>query len=305
MALLDRIPGRKAPEPDPRLDGRTVVVCGGAGEVGEGIVTSLLHAGARVAVPSRRSGRLETLHQRLVDAGVPTEGFVPVLGDLSADAHSAARLGEDVLRVAGPPDLVVAALGGWESGAALADTPLEEWERTVHDSMRSHQLAINVFVPMLRRRPGAGYVMINGAAARYPVPGSGVVSIAAAGELMAAQVLAAEESGTGLQVEAYVLGPVGTRSRDEIAPWMATAAQIGEVIATRAARRLHEPEPAGPATVLEILTSHDVHRARDLPAGGVRGATAGRAGWVLWGLQTGGIHRQVRRGPTPAGSGER
>ncbi|MBF6621038.1 MAG: SDR family oxidoreductase [Patulibacter sp.] len=299
MALLDHLTGRKSPEPDPRLDGRTAVVCGGAGEVGEGIVSALLHAGARVAVPSRRSGRLETLERRLVDAGVPTAGFVPVLGDLSADEGSAARLGEDVLRVAGPPDLVVAALGGWDSGAALADTALADWERTVYDNLRSHQLAINVFVPMLRRRPGAGYVMINGAAARYPVPGSGVVSIAAAGELMASQVLAAEESGTGLQVESYVLGPVGTRSRDEVAPWMATAAQVGEVIATRAARRLHHPTPAGPVTVLEILTSHDVSRARELPVGGVRGATAGRAGWVLWGLQIGGVHRQVRRGTAP------
>lgn len=296
MALIDRLAGRRHLEPDPRLDGRTVVVCGGAGEVGEGIVASLLHAGARVAVPSRRSGRLEALEQRLIDAGAPIGGFVPVLGDLSADEQSAARLGEDVLRVAGPPDLVVAALGGWESGAALADTPLIEWERTVYDNLRSHQLAINVFVPMLRGRPGAGYVMINGAAARYPVPGSGVVSIAAAGQLMASQVLAAEESGTGLQVESYVLGPIGTRSRDEIAPWMATAQQIGEVIATRAARRLRDPTPAGPVTVLEILTSHDVRRARELPVGGVRGATAGRAGWVLWGLQIGGINRQVRRG---------
>jgi NAD(P)-dependent dehydrogenase (short-subunit alcohol dehydrogenase family) len=299
MALLDHLTGRKSPEPDPRLDGRTAVVCGGAGEVGEGIVSSLLHAGARVAVPSRRSGRLETLERRLVDAGVPTGGFVPILGDLSADEDSAARLGEDVLRVAGPPDLVVAALGGWDSGAALADTTLADWERTVYDNLRSHQLAINVFVPMLRRRPGAGYVMINGAAARYPVPGSGVVSIAAAGELMASQVLAAEESGSGLQVESYVLGPVGTRSRDEVAPWMTTAAQVGEVIATRAARRLRDPAPAGPVTVLEILTSHDVSRARELPVGGVRGATAGRAGWVLWGLQIGGIHRQVRRGSAP------
>lgn len=301
MALMDRLPGRGTPEPPARLDGRTAVVCGGAGEVGEGMVTALLRAGARVAVPSRRPDRLQALEQRLAGIGVPTEAFVPVIGNLSAGDGPARRLAEDVMRVAGPPDLVVAALGGWDVGPPLADLPLEDWERTVFDGLRSHHLAMRAFVPMLRDRPGAGYVMINGAAARYPVPGSGAVSTVAAGELMAAQVLAAEEAGRGLQVEAYVLGPVGTRSRDESAPWMATAEQVGEVIAGRAGRRLADGSAAGPATVLEILTSHDLNRARDLPAGGVRGATAGRAGWVLWGLQTGGINRQVRRGSPPRG----
>jgi 3-oxoacyl-[acyl-carrier protein] reductase len=301
MPLLNRLPGRGAPAVPARLDGRTTVVCGGAGEVGEGIVAALLNAGARVAVPSRRSDRLGALEARLADAGAPVERLVPVIGDLSGGDAAARRLAADVVRLAGPPDLVVAALGGWDAGPPLAELPIEEWERTVHDGLRAHHLAMHAFVPALRDRPGAGYVLINGAAARYPVPGSGAVSTVAAGELMAAQVLAAEESGHGVQVEAYVLGPVGTRSRGEAAPWMAGAEQVGDVVAARASRRLAGDGVAGPATVLEILTAGDLRRARELPAGGVRGATAGRAGWVLWGLQTGGINRQVRRGTPPRG----
>ncbi|WP_320668946.1 SDR family NAD(P)-dependent oxidoreductase [Patulibacter defluvii] len=301
MALLDHLPGRGAPAAPARLDGRTTVVCGGAGEVGEGIVAALLAAGARVVVPSRGAERLQQLEQRLTDAGAPAERLVPVIGDLSAGDGAARRLAADVQRLAGPPDLVVAALGGWDAGPPLAELPLEDWERTFHDGLRSHHLAVRAFVPLLRDRRGAGYVMINGAAARYPVPGSGAVSTIAAGELMAAQVLAAEESGFGIQVESYVLGPVTTRSRADAAPWMATAEQVGEVIADRAGRRLAAGAPAGPATVIEILTAGDLQKGRDLPAGGVRGATAGRAGWVLWGLQTGGISRQVRRGAPPRG----
>ena len=69
-----------------------------------------------------------------------------------------------------------------------------------------------------------------------------------------------------------------------------------------AARRLAEPDPgAGPATVMEILTGGDVGRARETPQGGVRAARAGRAGWVMWGLQTGGLSRQVRRSSPPTG----
>ncbi|MGE4425832.1 MAG: SDR family NAD(P)-dependent oxidoreductase [Solirubrobacteraceae bacterium] len=300
MALRDHIPGGR-PDPDPpvRLDGRTAVVCGGAGEVGEGIVAALLRAGARVAVPSRSPDRLAELEQRLEDDGIPAARLIPVVGDLSAGESSARRLAGDVVRLGGPPDLVVAALGGWDSGPPLADMPLEQWERTVHDGLRTHHLAMRGFVPALRGRPGAGYVMINGAAARYPVAGSGAVSTIAAGELMAAQVLAAEEAGHGLQVEAYVLGPVGTRSRGDAAPWMASAEGVGDVIAARASARLDDAGDPGPATVLEILTAGDLGRARKTPVGGVRAARAGRAGWVLWGLQTGGLQRQVRRGSAP------
>ncbi len=278
------------------LSGHVAVVCGGAGEVGEGIVAGLLAAGARVAVPSRSEQRLDQLAASLTASGFDTAELVRVRGDLSASDASARALAAAVADAAGPPDLVVAALGGWDSGPPLADMPLAQWEQTVFDGLRSHHMAMHAFVPLLRGRPGASYVLINGAAARYPVAGSGAVSTVAAGELMAAQVLAAEESGHGVQVEAYVLGPITTRSRTDAAPWMATAVAIGETIALRAGRRLAAGAvTAGPATVLEILTAGDVKRAREAPEGGVKGARAGRAGWVLWGLQTGGLARQVGR----------
>lgn len=278
------------------LQGRTAVVCGGAGEVGAGITAGLLRSGATVVVPSRRAERLHALADELEALGADPSNLVPVVGDLSAGDAQARALAEAAVEQAGPLDLVVAALGGWDAGPPLADMPLDQWEATVHDGLRSHHLAMHAFVPHLRRRPGASYVMINGAAARYPVAGSGAVSTVAAGELMAGQVLAAEESGHGVQVEIYVLGPIGTRSRGDTSRWMATATEIGETIAERAARRLASGKPgAGPATVLEILTEGDVGRARKAPEGGVKGARAGSAGWVLWGLQTGGLARQVRK----------
>lgn len=278
------------------LSGRTAVVCGGAGEVGAGITAGLLRSGARVVVPSRRRERLLALAGELAGLGADPAGLVPIVGDLSAGDREARALADAAVVAAGEPDLVVAALGGWDSGPPLADMPLDQWEAAVYDGLRSHHLAMHAFVPHLRRRPGASYVMINGAAARYPVAGSGAVSTVAAGELMAGQVLAAEESGHGVQVEVYVLGPIGTRSREDTSRWMATATEIGETIADRAARRLSSGKAgAGPATVLEILTEGDVERARKAPEGGVRGARAGSAGWVLWGLQTGGLARQVRK----------
>lgn len=333
------------PDELPRLDGRVAVVCGGTGEVGEGIVAGLLAAGARVAVPSRAGDRLAELADRLEAAGVPTERFVPLVGDLTEMPDGAHEVAAELCRLIGRPDLVVVALGGWLQTDALVDLEIDVWDDVIGGGLRAHQLAAAAFVPLMRGRAGAMYVQINGAAARYPVPGAGVVSVAAAGELMSAQVMAAEEAGHGIQVEALVLGPVRTRSREEAAPWMVSARAVGDLIAQRAAARaqvaddrlarveaaglpvrdtpierrsdvddglVDEDQPSvagrvhpealelgGPATVLELLTAADLARARSAPAGARRAGRGGSLGWVLWGLQTASLAKQVRRGEPP------
>ena len=309
-----------------RLDGRVAVVCGGTGEVGEGIVAGLLIAGAKVAVPSRSGERLSALADRLEASGAPTERFVPVLADLSEMPDGAHEAAAELSRLCGRPDLVVVALGSWAQTDALADLEIDTWDHLMEGSLRLHQLAASAFLPLMRGRPGAMYVQINGAAARYPVAGAGAVSVAAAGELMAAQVMAAEEAGHGIQVESLVLGPVATRSRDDAAPWMVSARAVGDLIAYRAARRAAVADgvttdgtggspasertphpgddalaPGGPGTILELLTAADLGPARTAQPGALRPARGASLGWVLWGLQTASLSKQIRRGPPPRG----
>ncbi len=347
QAARSRSAGSADLDDPPRLEGRVAVVCGGTGEVGEGIVAGLLIAGARVAVPSRSGERLAILADRLEAAGAPTEKLVPLVGDVSEMPDGAHEVAEELSRLIGRPDLVVVALGGWVQTDALADLEIDTWDSIIDGALRAHQLAAAAFVPLMRGRKGAMYVQINGAAARYPVPGAGAVSVAAAGELMAAQVMAVEEAGHGIQIESLILGPVKTRSRDDAAAWMISARAIGDLIAFRAARRariaeehaaeaeargaapsrMHEtvnphdddlidddrPQPhahlhpdaltpGGPATVLELLTSADLRAARNAAPGAVRGARGASVGWILWGLQTASLSKQVRRGEPPAGS---
>ncbi len=50
---------------------------------------------------------------------------------------------------------------------------------------------------------------------------------------------------------------------------------------------------------MELLTVADLSAARGAQAGAVRGARGGAVGWMLWGLQTASLSKQVRRAEQP------
>ncbi len=214
------------------LERFVVLVAGGAGAVGEGIVAALLDAGAKVAVPSRTPDSLDRLRDRVGGA----DRLLGIVGDV-ADPDDAMRVRADVVGTLGPPDAVIAAIGGWASGPRLADIPLAEWDAIIASNLRTHQVVATTYIPLLRGRPGATYGVIIGDTAKDPVAGAGPVSVTAAAELMAARALGAEEHADGVQVLALVLGPVITRNRPNGKPEWLTARDVGEEIARRIAAR--------------------------------------------------------------------
>lgn len=214
------------------LDRSVVLVAGGAGAVGEGIVTALLDAGATVAVPSRDQSSLD----RLRDSVGGADRLLGLVGEV-ADPADAERVRDEVIGTLGPPHAVVVAIGGWASGPNLADTTLPEWDAILARNLRTHQVVASTYVPLLRGRPGATYGVIIGDTALAPAAGAGPVSVTAAAELMAARVLGVEEHAAGVQVLAFILAPVITRNRPKGPPEWYTAREVGEVVAGKIAAR--------------------------------------------------------------------
>ncbi len=214
------------------LERSVVLVAGGAGAVGEGIVAALLDAGATVAVPARQAQRLNDLRDRVGGS----DRLLGVVGEV-ADPTDAERVRDEIVGTLGPPDAVIAAIGGWASGPKLADTPLAEWDAILARNLRIHQVVASTYIPLLRHRPSATYGVIIGDTARQPAANAGPVSITAAAQLMAARVLGVEERESGVQVLAFILGPVITRNRPSGQPQWLTARDVGEDIAGRIAAR--------------------------------------------------------------------
>lgn len=205
-----------------QLNGRVALVAGGAGAVGEGIVRSLLDAGATVVVPSRSAKRLRELRERLEEP----ERLLTVEGDVGA-AEGAVQVRDRVLADAGQLDAVVASVGGWWQGSHLVDTGPDTWHRVLDSNLTTHFAVARAFLPVLRDRPGASYLMIVGDAADHPVKGASLVTVTSAGVLGMFRSLVHEHSGTQVRINALYLGPLITRDRPEGKPEWLTAAEVG------------------------------------------------------------------------------
>lgn len=204
------------------LQGKRIFVAGGTGDVGVGIVGVLVDQGASVVVPARSAAKGDQL--RLSVSG---QGLQIIHGDVGTVQGAA----DIAAQINGPLDGVVASLGGWWQGPALTSVSAEDWDAIIAGNLTSHFAVAKAFVPLLEAR-GGGYVQILGAAAEYPVPGSSLVSITAAGVAMMGRLLAAEHADKAVQFRQVMIASiVATRARAVVDPNWVTAADVGEVVA--------------------------------------------------------------------------
>lgn len=215
--------------PEPRLDGRTLLIAGGAGGVGEGLVTAALLAGARVIVPSRSADRLDALRD-----GVPPEQrdrLVTFVAEIGSEA-GAEQLSAWFAEAGEMLDGVVASLGGWWQGLPLVAVPPDLWHRLLADLLHAHYHLARATIPLLLARRSASYLFVNGFASETPVPGAGPVAIAAAAQLMLARTLMAEHADGPLRINSMILGPIVTRHRrGRIDPSWLSATDVGTAAA--------------------------------------------------------------------------
>lgn len=203
-----------------------VVVAGGSGLIGRAVVGRLLDDGVRVVVPTRGD-----------PSGVPTGARVVPGVDWADPRGLRAVLAEPGWLPTG----AVAALGGWWIGPQLVDLDPEQWRSILDSHLTAHFLAVRALAPLLRG-PDPAYVLLGGAAATVPMPGSGPINVTGAGQRMLARVLAAEPIGARVRfVEVAVLAAVVGDARN-----LDPVAEVGlDTVASAVVRALRDPR-SGP-----------------------------------------------------------
>jgi NAD(P)-dependent dehydrogenase (short-subunit alcohol dehydrogenase family) len=190
------------------LDGRTVLVVGGSGGVGEGVVRALLERGARVVATGRDPGRLDGLARRIGPADLH-------LAQLDAMGDELPERVATLDRAFGPFDGVVVSVASWgEQGRkpilSLTD---DEWASLVDANQTAVFRLYRALVPLIAQ--GGVLLQLNGMSADIPFPGSAGVALTAAATKSLTRTLAVELAGRGPRVHEVILGVIRTRARLE------------------------------------------------------------------------------------------
>jgi 3-oxoacyl-[acyl-carrier protein] reductase len=211
-----------------KLDGKIILIAGGAGNVGEGIVPVFLKEGATVIVPSRTQKSLDKLAEFIGDlAGDQLKLMVANISTL----EGAEQLKDEILSKFGRLDGVLASLGGWWTGnKPLVEVDMETWESYLNSNLTSHFVCAKTFLPVLAKTQGSSYTLLGGTAAEVPLPKVSPVGITAAGQLMMVRILMEEMKGSGVRInEVIIQGMVKTRVMEAYSqPNWITPQQIGE-----------------------------------------------------------------------------
>jgi NAD(P)-dependent dehydrogenase (short-subunit alcohol dehydrogenase family) len=185
------------------LAGRTVLVTGASGGIGEPLCAALIAAGARVLAVGRDEGRLRRLAQPL-----PAGALSWVAADVATEEGRA-----QVVRAAAAADptpsvLVLAHAQG--AFGLFADQSPEDMARLVQTNLVAPMLLVHALLPVLGTHAPASVVVVGSTFGSLAFPGFAAYSASKSGLRGLTEALAREYADTPLRFQ--YLSPRATRT---------------------------------------------------------------------------------------------
>lgn len=193
----------------------TVLVTGGAGNLGRAVTRAFLAAGARVAVPFYKTDRPDALDELKRDFGA--ERLLSFALDLTTERGAGAAVHE-VTEWAGGVNVVAHLVGGYRGGRKLADTAPEEWDRMLDLNLKSAFLITRAALPEMVKGGGGAFVFVSSQAARHGRDGHAAYAVAKAGLLTLAEAIAEEYRERGIRANAVLPNVVDTEDNRRAMP---------------------------------------------------------------------------------------
>jgi len=194
------------------IEGRVALVMGASSGIGRGIAGALAREGARVAMASRSSDRIEAAAGELRDGGGEIEAFTAN----TADLEKLARLPGEVEERLGRVEILVTNTGGPPPGGAL-DQPVTEWERAYRSLVLAPRVLIEAVVPGMRERGWGRIVNVGSATTREPNPALGLSNSHRMAAIGFFKTLSREVAGNGITVNTVATGLIATPRLVELA----------------------------------------------------------------------------------------
>jgi NAD(P)-dependent dehydrogenase (short-subunit alcohol dehydrogenase family) len=175
------------------------VITGAGSGIGRAFAIELAKRGGRIVCSDVDDATAEATADAIVAAG----------GEATALRCDVSRI-EDVELLAktaqawlgGPPTLVVNNAGVGAGGTPIGEADLEDWNWVLGINLWGPIHGCHVFTPILREAGYGGIINVASAAAFGAAPGMAAYNVSKAGVLSLSETLAAELSGTGINVTA-------------------------------------------------------------------------------------------------------
>jgi NAD(P)-dependent dehydrogenase (short-subunit alcohol dehydrogenase family) len=188
-----------------RLKGKTVLITGAAGGLGEAMAQRMAGEGARLALTDIDGGRAEALAAR-INAAHPGAAFA-YAHDVASEDQWADVVARAVADLGGLSVLVNnAGVGG--ALAMVEDDTAENWQRQYEINLRSVMFGAKHAMPHLRAAAPASIINISSIAGLAAAPGMGAYNATKAGVWMYTKTLALEAAKAGWNVRCNSVHPV-------------------------------------------------------------------------------------------------
>jgi NAD(P)-dependent dehydrogenase (short-subunit alcohol dehydrogenase family) len=188
-----------------RVAGKTALITGAAGGLGQAMARMLAREGARVAVTDIDGARAEAL-AATINAGSPGAA-VAFAHDVADEGQWISVIGQAVEALGGLSVLVNNAGVGGPLAFVEADT-VENWQRQYEINLRSVMLGCKHAMPHLRASAPASIVNISSIAGLAGAPGMGAYNATKAGVWMYTKTLALEAAKQDWNVRCNSVHPV-------------------------------------------------------------------------------------------------
>jgi NAD(P)-dependent dehydrogenase (short-subunit alcohol dehydrogenase family) len=232
----------------PSLEGRAVLVTGGASGIGESIVSHFARQGARVAFLDIQDEPAQRLVEELAAEGNPAPCYIHCdLTDVAAIQSAVAQ----VLATLGTVDVLVNDAAN-DQRHTIEEVTAESWDRSIAINLRPHFFTIQAVLPAMRAAGRGAIINFSSISGLIHAPGIPLYITAKAAIVGLTRALALELGGANIRVNAVLPGAIVTERQRRL--WYTPEYKAG-ILQNQALKRDLLPEDV--ARLVLFLASDD------------------------------------------------